>query len=90
MQQNAIEATLIRILEEVAGVDRAAISRDRRLREELGVDSLSLVDVAVAAEDALGLALPDEELERARTVGDVIDFIRRATASAEIVSPRPS
>ena len=50
------------------------MARDTRLREDLGIDSLSLIEVAVAAEDAFGVPIPDEDLERFQTVGDVIDY----------------
>src|SRR3954470_24542662 len=43
MQQNDIQATVTRILEQVAKVDPAAVARDTRLREDLGVDSLTLI-----------------------------------------------
>jgi acyl carrier protein len=82
MQQNDIQATVTRILEQVAKVDPAAVARDTRLREDLGVDSLTLIEVAVATEDALGVPLPDEDLERFQTVGDVIDYVRRAKVAA--------
>ncbi len=39
------------MLEEVVKVNRAEVTGDKRLREDLGIDSLSLIDVAVAAED---------------------------------------
>ena len=81
MQQNDIQATVTRILEQVAKVDPAA-ARDTRLREDLGVDSLTLIEVAVATEDALGVPLPDEDLERFQTVGDVIDYVQRAKVAA--------
>ena len=82
MQQNDVQATVTRILEQVAKVDPAAVARDTRLREDLGVDSLTLIEVAVATEDALGVPLPDEDLERFQTVGDVIDYVRRARVAA--------
>jgi acyl carrier protein len=82
MQQNDIQATVTRILEQVAKVDPAALARDTRLREDLGVDSLTLIEVAVATEDALGVPLPDEDLERFQTVGDVIDYVQRAKVAA--------
>ena len=82
MQQNDIQATVTRILEQVAKVDPAAVARDRRLREDLGVDSHPLIEVAVAAEDAFGVPLPDEDLERFQTVEDVIDYVRRAKVAA--------
>ena len=37
-----------------------------------------MIDVACATEDAFGIRIPDEELERFRTVGDAVDYIRRA------------
>ena len=59
MQQNDIQATLTRVLGEVAKVNPTAVARDKRLREDLGLDSLTLIEVAVAAEDAFGVPLPD-------------------------------
>lgn len=82
MQQDRIQATVIRILEEVANVDPAAVARDKCLREDLGVDSLSLIDVAVAAEAAFGVELADEDLERFQTVGDIIDYVQRTKLAA--------
>ena len=82
MQQNDIQATFTRILEEVAKVDRAKVAQDKRLREDLGIDSLSLIEVAVAAEDEFGVPLPDEDLERLQTVGEVIDYVRGAILPA--------
>jgi acyl carrier protein len=49
-----IPAAFARTLEGIAEVKRVNVTRDKRLREELGIDSLSLIDVAVATEDAFG------------------------------------
>jgi len=70
------------VLAKTAKVERTAVTRDRRLRDELGIDSLSLIDVAVAGEDEFGVRIPDEDLERFETVGDVVDFVRQARAAA--------
>jgi acyl carrier protein len=75
MQQDSIEAAFTGILEEVAKLNRADVTGDKRLREDLGLDSLSLIDVAVAAEDTFGI--PDEGLEGFQAVGEVLDYIRR-------------
>jgi salicylate hydroxylase len=57
------------------------LDRPRGTRlEELGLDSLARIDLAVAAEDRFGVAIPDETLEGFVTVGDVLDHIRRAKA----------
>jgi len=82
MFQDNIPAAFAGILEVVAKVNRADVTGDKRLREDLGLDSLSLIDVAVAAEDAFGIRIPDEDLERFQAVGDVLDYIRRADVAA--------
>jgi acyl carrier protein len=82
MQQDDIQTAFARILEEFAKVDRAEVSGDMRLWEDLGIDSLSLIDVAVLAEDTFGIRIPDEDLERFRTVGAAVDYIRHARVTA--------
>jgi acyl carrier protein len=77
-QQDDIQARFAAILDHVAKVNRAEITRDARLREDLGIDSLSLIDVAVVAEDTFSIRIPDEDLERFTAVGDVLDYIRHA------------
>jgi acyl carrier protein len=83
-----ILAAFARTLEDITEVKRANVTPDKRLREELGIDSLSLIDVAVAAEDTFGIRIPDEELERFQTVGNVIDYIQGAMVAAGKEVPR--
>jgi acyl carrier protein len=82
MQQDNIEAAFTGILENVAKLNRTDVTGDKRLREDLGIDSLSLIDVAVATEDMFGIRIPDEDLKRFQEVGDVLDYIRRAKVAA--------
>ena len=79
MQQTEIETAFAELLEKITGFHPAPISRDLHL-EKLGLDSLSRIDLAVAAEDRFGIAIPDENLERFVTVGDLLDYVHRATA----------
>jgi acyl carrier protein len=78
MQHEDVEAAFAAILEEVAKVNQAGVIGDTRLREDLGLDSLSLIDVAVVAEDTFGIRIPDDDLERFQTVGNALDYIRRS------------
>jgi acyl carrier protein len=64
-----IEAAFAGILEEVAKVNRADVTADKRLREDLAIDCLSLIDVAVVAEDAFGIRIRDEDLECSKWSG---------------------
>lgn len=77
-EDNDILSGFAEVLEKVAKVDRTEITRDKRLRDDFGIDSLSMIDVAVAAEDAFGVLLPDEDVERFETVGDAVDYIQQA------------
>ena len=82
MHQDDIKTAFVEILEKVANADRTAVTGDHRLREDLGIDSLSLIDVAVAAEDTFGIRIPDEDLEGFQTVGDALGYIRHASVTA--------
>jgi acyl carrier protein len=53
------------------------MSRDLHL-EKIGLNSLSKIDLAVAAEDRFGIPIPDEDLERFVTVGDLLDYVHSA------------
>jgi acyl carrier protein len=79
MQQIEIETAFAELLENVTGVQPAQIGRDLHF-EKIGLDSLSKIDLAVAAEDRFGIAIPDADLERFVTVGDLLDYVHRATA----------
>jgi acyl carrier protein len=78
MQQTAIETAFAELLENTLSIHPAQTSRDLQL-EKLGLDSLSKIDLAVAAEDRFGIPIPDEDLERFVTVGDLLDYVHRAT-----------
>jgi acyl carrier protein len=79
MQQIQIETAFAELVEKITGFHRAPIGRDLHL-EKLGLDSLSRIDLAVAAEDRFCIAIPDENLERFVTVGDLLDYVHRATS----------
>jgi acyl carrier protein len=78
LQQSDIETEFAGILEKTAGVPRANLGPDTRLQSDLGLDSLAMIDVAVAAEDAFGVSIPDDDLERFQTVGDVVNYVQHA------------
>jgi len=78
MYQDSTLVAFARIVEEVTSVDRAEVTGDESLREDLDIDSLSLIDMAVAVEDMFGIGIPDEDLEGFRTINDAVEYIRRA------------
>ena len=56
-------------------VDEAEITANTNIREDLGADSLDLVDMLMSLEDEFDVEIPDEEIEKLVTVGDVVAFI---------------
>jgi acyl carrier protein len=68
-------AGLAEILEEVAGVKPADVSEEKSFTEDLDVDSLSMVEVVVAAEEKFGVKIPDDQVQNLKTVGDAVTYI---------------
>jgi acyl carrier protein len=50
--------------------------------DDLDIDSLSMVEIAVAAQDRFGVEIPDDELKNLKTVKDVVLFVQRSGVSA--------
>ena len=82
MQQDSVLSRVAEILSRFAKVDRASIIRDSRLRDEFGINSLSMIDLVVTVEDEFSVRIADEEAERFETVGDLVDFLQRAIAAS--------
>jgi len=57
------------------GVDGERITSSALLDDDLDIDSLGRVELALALEEAFGFYLPDEELEDITTVGDIVSLI---------------
>jgi acyl carrier protein len=70
------------IIDEVAGVPASQVTPDKTFVDDLDIDSLSMVEIAVAAQDKFGVEIPDDQLKDLKTVQDVIDYVRRSSVSA--------
>ena len=71
-------AGLKEIVEEVAGVSASQTELDKNFTDDLDVDSLSMVEVVVAAEERFGVKIPDDAVTDLATVGDAVNFIVNA------------
>lgn len=71
-----VRAGLAEILNEVADVDAGDVTDDKSFTDDLDVDSLSMVEVAMAAEEKFGVKIPDDDLPKLRTVGDAVNYIQ--------------
>ena len=82
MNDQEILAGLGEIVEDIAGVSAAELTPSKSFVDDLDIDSLSMVEIAVAAKDKFGVEIPDDQLKDLKTVQDVIDYVRRADVSA--------
>jgi acyl carrier protein len=82
MTQAEILAGLSEIIDEIAGVPADEVTADKTFVDDLDIDSLSMVEIAVAAQDKFGVEIPDEQLKDLKTVQDVIDYVERSSVSA--------
>ena len=72
-----IRSGLASILEEVADVSPDDVSDEKSFVDDRDVDSLSMVEVAMAAEEKFGVKIPDDELPKLKTVGDAVKYIEQ-------------
>ena len=63
MTDQEILAGLGEIIEEIAGVTRREVTPSKSFADDLDIDSLSMVEIAVAAEDKFGVEIPDDQLK---------------------------
>ena len=71
-----IREGLASILNEVADVAPDDVSDEKSFTDDLDVDSLSMVEVAMAAEEKFGVKIPDDVLPKLKTVGDAVNYIQ--------------
>ena len=75
LTQDEVLVGIKEIVVEVAGVDSSKIEMSKSFSDDLEVDSLSMVEVIVAAEEKFGVKIPDEEVTKMGTVADAVNFI---------------
>ena len=67
------------ILAEQFDVDEDSLTNDTDLQDDLGADSLDVVDLLMSIEDEFEIEIPDEEIEHIRTVGELVNYIEANT-----------
>jgi acyl carrier protein len=82
MTEQEILAGLGEIVDEIAGVPADQVTPGKSFVDDLDIDSLSMVEIAVAAQDKFGVEIPDDELKNLKTVQDVVLFVQRSGISA--------
>jgi acyl carrier protein len=77
MTEQEILAGLGEIVEEIAGVPADEVTLGKSFADDLDIDSLSMVEIAVAAQDKFGVEIPDDQLKDLTTVQDVVTYVAK-------------
>jgi len=76
-----LEQQVRNIVAEQLGVDSSELRPDASILDDLGADSLDVVEMVMSLEEAFDIEVPDEDVEEMRTVSDVERYITRAVAA---------
>jgi acyl carrier protein len=72
----ALEERIKEIIADQLGVEQEKIVPEAKFVEDLGADSLDVVELIMAFEEEFGIEIPDEDAEKIQTVGDVINYLK--------------
>ncbi len=76
----AVEEKMVDIIVEQLSVDKDKVVSGASFVDDLGADSLDLVELIMAMEEEFDVEIPDEEAEKIATVQDAIDFVNNLQA----------
>ncbi len=63
------------ILSKQLRIDKSEINEETSIREDLGVDSLDVVEMLMSIEEEFGVVVPDDEVANLKTIGDVAKYV---------------
>jgi acyl carrier protein len=73
----SIEERVIQIVCDNLGVNKEQVTRNTSFQEDVGADSLDIVELVMELEEEFEITIPDEEAEKIKTVGEAIDYIEK-------------
>ncbi len=65
------------VMDKLPNADADKVQTSAAFIEDLGADSLEIVELVMGFEDKFGITIPDEDAEKIRTVGDAVDYISK-------------
>ena len=75
MERDDILEKVKGVIVEQLSVDEADVTEEASFIDDLGADSLDIVELVMALEEEFGISIPDEEAENIKTVGDAVAYI---------------
>jgi len=67
------------IIAEQLSVEVDEVKMDSNIQDDLGADSLDVVDLITTIEDEFDISIPDEAVEEIKTVGDIVNYVEKNT-----------
>ncbi|HCJ40418.1 MULTISPECIES: acyl carrier protein [Ruminococcus] len=67
------------IIAEQLSVEADEVKMDSNIQDDLGADSLDVVDLITTIEDEFDISIPDEAVEEIKTVGDIVNYVEKNT-----------
>ena len=80
MSMTAEETKIIDIIANQLGVERDMVTPGANIVDDLGADSLDVVELVMALEEAFDTEIPDEDAEKIRTVKDIFEYMKKKAA----------
>ena len=77
LTEQEILAGVGKIINEITGIPAAEVTPEKSFVDDLDIDSLSMVEIAVQAEDRFEVKIPDAELANLKTVGDAVSYVSK-------------
>jgi acyl carrier protein len=65
------------IIAEQLDVETSEVSPEKSFTDDLGADSLAIVELVLALEEEFGIKIPDDKVDSIKTVGDAVEYIRQ-------------
>ncbi|MHC1728782.1 MAG: acyl carrier protein [Syntrophobacteraceae bacterium] len=81
MSKTAEETKIIDIIANQLGVDKDIVTPEANIVDDLGADSLDVVELVMALEEAFDMEIPDEDAEKIRTVKDIFSYLQKSDAA---------
>ncbi len=72
---NEMKEKVIDIISNQLGIEKEAITPDAKVIDDLGADSLDVVELVMALEEEFDVEIPDEEAEKIKSVGDIFNYM---------------
>lgn len=77
----SVEEKVKSIIVQQLGCDESQVETKASFSEDLGADSLDIVELVMAIEETFGIDIPDDRAESIKTVGDAVDFVKQKATS---------